>query len=415
VLRGRDPRDAAHITQRVCGICPIPHARAACEGFEQATGVTVTNQARLIRNIVQAANFIDSHLLHFYALALPDYVTGLPLVGPWPEDAPPRPRKGGDQLDAARLAEHVGTSLRIRRFCHEVIVALAGKMPHAAGIVPGGATATLNKATLEDLAALAAQVRLFVDGPYAHDAKALADAFPAFQRIGASGAALLSFGAFPERDGRLLFPGGLLPPHGGRVVRADPSGIAESSASSRYAPRPPIHPAKGSTVPALDRVDAYSWIKAPRLAGYACEVGPLARAVLSGRDPGGRGVMARHLARQAEASLLAASLETWIAQLSPGASALITFPEVPDSGAGAGLTEAPRGALGHWVTIEKARVSHYGIVSPTTWNASPRDDAGHPGPLERALEGVGIADAADPIEAVRVVHSFDPCLQCAVH
>jgi hydrogenase large subunit len=415
VLHGRDPRDAAHITQRICGVCPIPHARAACEAFEHAAGVAVNEQARLIRNIVQAANFIDSHLLHFYALALPDYVAGLPTAGAWPQGKPPRAWPGGEGLDVAGLAEHAATSLQVRRACHEVIVALAGKMPHAAGIVPGGATVLLGSKTRADLRSLAVRVRSFVDSSYAADMQALAAAFPSYERLGASGVALLAYGGFPEQDGRLLLPGGLLAPGSRDVVPIEPSGISESTASARYARAAPAHPANAPTEPALDRTDAYSWIKAPRLAGNACEVGPLARAVLSERDPGSRGVMARHRARQTEASLLAASLRTWLAQLSPGASALAGWPDVPAGGAGAGLTEAPRGALGHWMTIERSRVSHYGVVSPTTWNASPRDDSGSAGPLERALQGVALADAADPIEAVRVVHSFDPCLQCAVH
>ena len=415
LLRGRDPWDAAHITQRVCGVCPIPHARAACEAFEQAAGVTVNHQARLIRNIVHAANFVDSHLLHFYAFALPDYVAGLPTAVGWPQGKPPRAWKGGEQLDVAALAEHVAMSLRIRRARHEVITALAGKMPHAAGIIPGGATVQPTDQELTELEALASQVRAFVDGPYSEDVIALAATFPAYQELGASAVALLAYGAFPAADDQLLLPGGLLPPEAVVALSVDPSVITESTASARYAVAPPIHPANGLTEPALDRTDAYSWIKAPRILGYPCEVGPLARAVLSGRDSGGRGVMARHRARQGEASILAASIQTWLAELSPGISALVSFPDTAPTGAGAGLTEAPRGALGHWVAIEDSLVSHYGIVSPTTWNASPRDENGAAGPIERSLEGVALADISDPIEAVRIIHSFDPCLQCAVH
>jgi Ni,Fe-hydrogenase I large subunit len=415
VLRGRDPRDAAHVTQRICGVCPISHGRAACEAFENAAQLTVPPQARRIRNIVQAANFIDSHLLHFYVLVLPDFVSGLPMATSAQLGSSPKAREGGKGLDAKLLAEHVAASVRMRRACHELIVALAGKMPHAAGIVPGGATVVPSATLLGELAGLATEIRAFVDGAYASDVQSLASAWATYLDLGASGATLLAFGAFPGDDGRPLLPAGAYSPQGAVVPTVDPAAIAESTASSRYALAAPAHPASGLTEPALDRAAAYSWIKAPRLAGQPCEVGPLARAILSGRDPGHRGVMARHLARQSEASVLAAALETWLAQLQPGVSALPVFPQVPPVAAGVGLTEAPRGALGHWLSIEASLVRDYGVVSPTTWNASPRDEQGIAGPIERALEGITLADPSDPIEAVRVVHSFDPCLACAVH
>jgi Ni,Fe-hydrogenase I large subunit len=94
---------------------------------------------------------------------------------------------------------------------------------------------------------------------------------------------------------------------------------------------------------------------------------------------------------------------------------LPVLPHVPTAAVGVGLTEGPRGALGHWLDIDAALISHYGIIAPTTWNASPRDDQGIAGPTDRALEGIAMADASEPIEALRVVHSFDPCLRCAVH
>jgi Ni,Fe-hydrogenase I large subunit len=94
---------------------------------------------------------------------------------------------------------------------------------------------------------------------------------------------------------------------------------------------------------------------------------------------------------------------------------LVVFPKPPAVAEGIGLTEGPRGALGHWMSINAGLVAHYGIVAPTTWNASPRDEQGVAGPIERALEGITLADPSHPIEALRVVHSFDPCLQCAVH
>jgi Ni,Fe-hydrogenase I large subunit len=165
------------------------------------------------------------------------------------------------------------------------------------------------------------------------------------------------------------------------------------------------------------------------------EVGPLARimaAYLGGSIPavksltedllykiGGEpedliSAMGRHAARAIETKILADRCDEWIDQLSPGKPSFQDF-EIPQSGEGVGLTEAPRGALGHWIKIEDYKIENYQCVVPTTWNCSPRDDKGNPGAVEQALLGIPIADEKNPIEASRVVRSFDPCIACAVH
>ncbi|MBE0467692.1 MAG: nickel-dependent hydrogenase large subunit, partial [Candidatus Desulforudis sp.] len=118
--------------------------------------------------------------------------------------------------------------------------------------------------------------------------------------------------------------------------------------------------------------------------------------------------------RAVECSLVAHGVKTWLQGLTPGAPAY-TPCAVPESGTGMGLTEAPRGALGHWITIADHQIANYQCVVPTTWNASPRDDRGQPGPIEQALLGTPVKDPKNPIELVRVVRSFDPCIACAVH
>ena len=104
----------------------------------------------------------------------------------------------------------------------------------------------------------------------------------------------------------------------------------------------------------------------------------------------------------------------WLDELNPDEPSSIEY-TIPESGQGAGLMEAPRGALGHWLEIKDKKISRYQCVVPTTWNCSPRDDHGTPGPVEQALVGVAVADAQNPIEVARVIRSFDPCLACAVH
>jgi Ni,Fe-hydrogenase I large subunit len=125
-------------------------------------------------------------------------------------------------------------------------------------------------------------------------------------------------------------------------------------------------------------------------------------------------VMGRHAARALEALWLARAALRWLDEIEVDQPASVDF-QIPESATGMGLTEAPRGALGHWLGIKDYKISHYQAIVPTTWNCSPRDAQGRPGPVEKALEGVVVANPEQPIELGRIVRSFDPCLACAVH
>ena len=415
ILVGRDPRDAPHITQRICGVCPVPHARASTAAFEAAAQLTVNNQARLVRNLIEAANFIESHLLHFYLLALPDFVAGLPTAGPWPTGLTPKLWDGRQGVDVAALVTHFVSALAVRRDCNSIGSLLGGKFPHPVGIVTGGVTTSVTSEMKATLETLVSNVVAFVGNVYRPDVESIVYAFPEYLDIGASGAGFLSYGGYPEADGSLVLARGLVRVGSVDAVPFDPGQITESVACSKYEAGAARNPASGITQPSLARNDAYSWSKAPRVNGAVCEVGPLARSVVAGVGLSERGAHARHLARVAEANRLAARMVDWVLALEAGASGCPVFPKPPTAGQGIGLVEAPRGSLGHWLAIQDGVISQYQVISPTTWNGSPRDDANQPGPLEKALEGVQVADPQDPIEALRVIHSFDPCLQCAVH
>ena len=175
-------------------------------------------------------------------------------------------------------------------------------------------------------------------------------------------------------------------------------------------------------------------MKAPRYNGQVYEVGPLARmvvnylagnevvkglvdSVLSHFTAGPQvlfSVLGRHVARALECKYIADSMADWVLELESGGPVFVGY-EIPEEASGVGLTGAPRGALGHWVRIENKKIASYQCVVPTTWNASPRDGQGQPGPMEQALAGVKVADEENPLEVMRVVHSFDLCLACAVH
>jgi hydrogenase large subunit len=175
-------------------------------------------------------------------------------------------------------------------------------------------------------------------------------------------------------------------------------------------------------------------MKSPRYGGRVYEVGPLARTLVSylaGREPtvsmvngllGKFGaepallnsVLGRHAARALEAKLIADSMANWVLELKPGEPVCAHY-EVPEAAEGMGLTDAPRGALGHWIRIEEGKIASYQLVVPTTWNCSPMDEQGQPGALEQALIGTKVHDPENPYELVRIVRSFDPCLACSIH
>jgi hydrogenase large subunit len=194
----------------------------------------------------------------------------------------------------------------------------------------------------------------------------------------------------------------------------DVKSIAEDVTASWYSDRSGLNPASGTTTPSYPKAGGYSWLKSPRYAGKVYEVGPLARMTVNGDYSGGVSVMDRHAARAEEALKIASAIDGWLDDLVPSAP-VFTDGEMPSRGSGIGLTEAPRGALGHWLSVADRRISRYQVVTPTCWNASPRDARAVPGPLEQALVGTPVGDTEQPIEVLRVIHSFDPCLSCAVH
>jgi [NiFe] hydrogenase large subunit len=124
--------------------------------------------------------------------------------------------------------------------------------------------------------------------------------------------------------------------------------------------------------------------------------------------------LGRAAARAIETKVIADAMDDWLNQLQPGANAYISA-TMPDQAYGIGLSEAPRGALGHWITTNDQKIENYQMVVPSTWNLGPRCSSGVRGPLEEALIGIPVLDPEQPIEILRVVHSFDPCMACAVH
>lgn len=409
ILKGRVPDDAPLLTQRICGVCPVSHAQASVLALENITKWTPNNNGRLLRNLVLGSNFIQSHILHFYLLSLADFAAG-------PEKMPWAPAWNADTRAGMENAiAHFKDALNARRQADEMGAIFSGKLPHAATYVPGGLTPLITADKITRFSEYLETITAFISNIYIPDVQTLADVYPDYRNIGAGPGNLLAFGAFEQADQSRLFSAGYIK-NGSAQPSYDlsSSNIREHVTYSWYTDGPALAPDSGVTNPEHPKNSAYSWIKAPRLFNLPFETGPLARMKINGNYTGGVSVIDRHLARANEALKIVQAMKTWTEQLTTDSPFDAAFEQ--GTGKGEGLTEAPRGALGHWVNIDgNVKIANYQVITPTCWNASPMDDNGIKGPLEQALIGTPVANEELPIEALRVVHSFDPCTACAVH
>ncbi len=461
ILKGRDPMDAQQITQRICGVCPVSHGTASILAQDAAYGATPPKNGRLIRNLILGANYIQSHILHFYHLAALDFVDITAItkykgrdpvlrdLKKWVKGqissnviypaAPFLPRYSGKYIQNTGLnilaIKHYLDALDMRTLAHKAGAVFGGKLPHAATLVPGGVTEKVTAVKIAAYASMISKLQTFIDKSYLTDVGEVAAAFPEYFRIGKGCGNFLAYGVFPEsaNNSEKLLPSGVVV--GGRLRSFDAARITEDVRYSFYSSSSGLHPVQGQTVPAPHKNGAYSWLKAPRYNGTVVEVGPLARIMVAylkgenravkklvngllaklGRKPKDLlSVLGRHAARAIECKVVADRCAEWVEQLVPGEPTFQDF-TIPKTGRGVGLTEAPRGALGHWLEIDDHKIKRYQCVVPTTWNCSPRDDNGNPGAVEQALARTPIANSKNPIEATRVVRSFDPCIACAVH
>jgi ferredoxin hydrogenase large subunit/hydrogenase large subunit len=457
ILRGRSPLDSQQITQRICGMCPVSQGIASVLAQESAYGVTVPKNGRIIRNIMLAGNYIQNHITHFYHLSALDFIdikgvldySGddrlLQEIKKWVESevkskrffpaAPFLPRYEAKYLENHEVnmsaLRNYFTGLDMRATAHQLVAIFAGKMPHMATLVPGGVTEKVTSKKIALCRSKLLQLKNFFESSYINDVLAVAGEFPEYFRFGKGCGNFMSYGVFPDvvKGSGRLFPAGVI--MGGRLESLDLQHITEEVRYSKYSNNSGFR----KTVPEPHKPGAYSWIKAPRYNNQPIEVGPLARVLVayeSGDYPEvtratdnflratGRSFedldscLGRHAARVIELQVIFDHLERWIELLDPMQPTCVDF-QLPQKAEGVGLTEAPRGALGHWLAIENGKISSYDCIVPTTWNCSPRDDRDVSGPVEQALIGTEVVDKDNPMEATRIVRAFDPCLACAVH
>ncbi|MBC7188989.1 nickel-dependent hydrogenase large subunit [Candidatus Aerophobetes bacterium] len=461
ILRGRDPRDASQLTQRVCGVCPAVHATASVFALDNAFGVEndIPENARIIRNLILGANFLQSHILHFYHLASLDFFD-VTAVSDYQGNDPDLisvkkflergvlfpfvPRYEGDyRLDNQtnkEFAAHYIKALEVRKKCHEMLAIFGGKMPHSVGMVAGGVTEKPTPDKIISFLGKLNSVKDFIDNFYLPDTLKLVKFYADLLQEGVSYNNFLSYGAFnldseefDQTKRNRLFLQGVVSEKQYRQLEIEK--IFEDVKYSWYEENTSaLHPSRGKTVPKPGKENGYSWLKSPRYDKMPCEVGPAARLIvgyyggnkvireavesilsyIDGEPLNLASTLGRHIARALDAKIVAENMVKWVTSLKPD-QPVYTPCSVPQETEGVGITDGPRGALGHWIKVKDSVIENYQLVVPTTWNASPKDDQGKPGPMERALLGLKVKDPENPFEIVRCVRSFDPCLACAVH
>lgn len=414
ILSGRDPLDAPHITQRICGVCPVSHGMAASLNLENAFGQTPPDNGRILRNLILGANFIQSHILHFYHLAALDYINtqGILDMPPWSARFVTPDMVSGSL--AQTLVNHYIQALAIRRKAHQMGAIFGAKLPCPPTFTPGGCTEIADTAKIAAYRSLLNEIKTFIDTVFLPDIQILGQAFSQYYQLGQGSGKLLAYGVFDLNDtgtNKLLARGIY---NGSAVQSLDVAQITEDVAYSWFSSPSHLNPSVGQTTPDAYKTSAYSWGKAPRYNNDVYELGPLARMWVNGDYTNGISAMDRIAARALETQKVAYALDGWLNELAVG-SPSYSYMQTPSSASGIGLTEAPRGALGHWITISDNKINRYQVITPTAWNASPMDDLGQKGPIEQALIGTPVADISQPVEILRVIHSFDPCLACSVH
>lgn len=347
ILMGRSPLDAPHLTQRICGVCPISHGMASCLNLESAFNVTPPANGRIMRNLVLGANFIMSHVLHFYHLAALDYINTDGVLGGAIDKGPWQPHYVAPDMVTGATAEllvgHYVQALAMRRKAHQMGAIFGGKLPCAPTFVPGGCTAVPTTENIAAFRALLTEQRNFIDNTYISDVLTVKDAFPSYFGIGTGCGNLLAYGVFDldnSDQNKLLYRGRYT---NSVVAGVDPTQINEDLKYSKYDDAGSgLNPAVGVTEPDVVKTGAYSWLKAPRYQAIVHEAGPLARMgvnYLSG-DPTVIGliesvlgpdpdisvlfsVLGRHAARALEAKLVADAMDGWLDELAPGQPAYV--------------------------------------------------------------------------------------------
>ena len=494
VVQDRTPEDAAQIVERICGVCPVSHAHASTIAGDKAYGITISNKARIVRNLIEGAQFLHSNILWLYNLAALDYVNPLNALNANIPDTYELAQAVGTSMntDFYALAEkltkfaengqlsifsgnwfgadegtaytmtpeadlictaHYLEALKMQARASEVSALLGGKMPHVMTIIPGGCMWVPTEQKLDDLKAMCEEIRTWCNETLLQDTLVLAQFYGDALNWGKGCGRYVAWGVFEgpkwpyanyeEQMRNRYLPMGVIDENF-KVTSVQESSITEYMGHSWYKGSETYTSPYFVTEPdftSYDVNDRYSWVKCPAYDGRPMEAGSMARvfsAYLQGVDFVVDGVdtisdalgaqrgdlsafqstLGRTAIRQVETLYIADLMCQWVDDLMEaikgGEEDYFKEPETI-TGSGTGFWEAPRGALYHHEDVKDGKITGYQIIIPSTWNLAPINADGVHGPLEQALIGIPVADIEMPINALRTVHSFDPCTACAVH
>lgn len=509
IVKGRDPRDAGFMTQRICGVCTFSHYRAGIEAVEDALGIVPPLNAKLTRTLMNAALFLHDHPVHFYQLHALDFVDVVSALSADPKKASEEAFKycdtpyacGADQLKLVQdkvkkfvekgnlgpfanaywghstykftpeqnliALSHYLECLRLQRTIAQAMAVFGAKQPHPQSLTVGGVTCIMDlqsPARLGEYMVKFQEMADFINRAYWPDlvmaAKAYANEPSVVNDVGTPN--LLTYQDFQIGANEYLFDGGyILNGDISKVFEVDESKITEEATRSWYKNDAPLHPYDGDTTPnytgfkdaktlnakgemedskVFDLDGKYSWIKAPRYDSLPMQVGPLANIVIN-YAKGNKNVvpvvdkflaetglpvsavlstLGRTACRMIEAKIIAdnalKALNNLIENLKVDDSTCAKYQiDANKEYKGRFIGNVPRGMLSHWCRIKNGVIENWQAVVPSTWNASPKDAKGQMGSYEACLIGLKIADLKQPLEIIRKIHSYDPCIACAVH
>jgi quinone-reactive Ni/Fe-hydrogenase large chain len=510
ILRGRDPRDAGFMTQRICGVCTFSHYKAGIVAVENALGITPPLNALLTRTLMSNALFLHDHIVHFYHLHALDWVDIVSALSANPKAASQEAFKfcdypfacGEDQLKLVQdrvkkfvekgnlgpfanayyghptyhltpeqnliALSHYLECLRIQRVAAQAMAIFGGKNPHPQSLTVGGVTCVmdiLNPSRLGEYMVKFQEVADFVNRAYYPDLLMAGGAYAKEPSVlGDVGVAnLFTYKEFQYSANEFLFDSGIvLNGDLSKIHDLDESKITEEATHSWYKNDAPLHPYDGEQEPnytgfvdgenidgkgevvttkVFDTKGKYSWIKAPRYNGMPMQVGPLANIVVNFakgnkfvvpvvekflKDTGlpleaVLSTLGRTATRMIEAKVIAdnglLAFNNLIANIKSGDTQTCAkyFIDKNKEYRGRYMGHVPRGVLSHWCRIKNGVIENWQAVVPSTWNASPKDSKGQMATYEACLVGMKIADLKQPLEIIRKIHSYDPCIACAVH
>ena len=457
---------------------------------ENAVGVTIPDNARIIRNLLHGAQFQHDHIVHFYHLHALDFVDVVSALSADPKktaalaDNVSNDPYGGTQyfkevqqriktfVDSGQLGPfangywgspayklppeanlmavaHYIEALRLQAKAVRMHAIFGAKNPHLQALAVGGVTSVrdLTPDRIAEFLYIWKETQDFVKKVYIPDLIAIASFYKDWGSIGGT-SNFLAWGDLPQsakEPESLFLPRGVIMKRDLNGVKmAEPEKVTEHISRSWYKGNGAKHPYQGVTDPyegdpKYDTDGRYTWLKAPRYEGEPCEVGPLARVLVayaSGKKEfqdlvNGTlqklgltsaalfSTLGRTAARGLETVAIGDAMEPWmmelIGNLKKGDNRTCQSWTMPNSARGVGLNDVARGSLGHWIEIENKKIKNYQYVVPSTWNLGPRCEKGKLGPIEEALIGTPVSDPKRPLEILRTVHSFDPCIACGVH